>query len=282
MNRFAFVVLCSLTASLAAQRSGPRFEVVSVKPNDSVGQAGIISGPNRPGEFSFINIPLATIITEAFNLRDYDIVGLPAWTRSAKYDVIGKYPAGASPATQHLQMIQNMLADRFQLKAHREFMERTVYTLIMARADRRLGPMLVPSSVDCVKWYAENKPQRGAAGKSLVSPSGLRDACMMAAQRNWMVGAAQPISRLASFLQNRLSARVVDQTGLMGTFDIDLAWTADADIETLGPGLPANPAAPLSGNIFTAVEEQLGLKLEPSKERVEVLVIDSVERPTPN
>jgi uncharacterized protein (TIGR03435 family) len=282
MNRFAFVVFCSVTVSLAAQQSGPRFEVVSVKPNDSVGQAGIISGPNRPGEYLFINIPLATIITTAFNLRDYDIVGLPAWTRTAKYDVIGKYPEGANPATQHRQMIQNMLADRFRLRVRRELMERTVYKLVMARADRRLGPMLVPSSVDCINWRAENKPQLGAGGKSLVSPTGLRDACSMSAQQNWMVGGTQPISLLALLLQNRLSARVVDQTGLTGNFDIDLAWTADPDIEALGPGRSAHPSAPLSGNIFTAVEEQLGLKLEPSKERVEVLVIDSVERPTPN
>lgn len=269
-------------SSSAVQTPSPRFEVVSVKPNDSVGKVGIVSGPNRPGEYSFINIPLATIIARGFNVRDYDIVGLPAWTRTEKYDVIGKYPEGANPATQHLQMIQNMLADRFQLKAHRELMERTVYKLILARADRRLGPMLVPSSVDCAQWRAENKPQLGAAGKSLVSPSGLRDACTISAQRNWISGGTQPISLLALLLQTRLSARVVDQTGLTGNFDIDLAWTADADIEALGPGAPANPAAPLSGNLFTAVEEQLGLKLEPSKERVDVLVIDSVSRPTPN
>jgi uncharacterized protein (TIGR03435 family) len=179
-------------------------------------------------------------------------------------------------------MLQNMLADRFQLKAHRELMDRTVYKLVMARADRRLGPMLVPSSVDCVQWRAENKPQVGAAGKSLVSPTGLRDACMLSAQQNWMVGGSQPISRLASMLQNRLRAQVVDQTGLAGNFDIDLAWTADPDIEAVLAGRPANPSAPLSGTIFTAVEEQLGLKLAPSKERVEMLVIDSVSRPTPN
>lgn len=282
MNRFVFLAFCGFTTVLAAQQPAPRFEVVSVKPNESVGRAGIISGPNRPGEYSFINIPLATIITEAFNLDDYDVVGLPAWTRNAKYDVIGKYPEGANPATQHIQMIQNMLADRFQLKAHRELMERTVYKLVVARPDRRLGPMLVPSSVDCVQWRAEKRPQMGAAGKSLVSPSGLRDACTISAQRNWISGGTQPMSMLALLLQGRLSARVVDQTGLTGNFDIDLAWMEDQDIGGLGPGAPANPSAPLSGNLFTAVEEQLGLKLEPSKEKVEVLVIDSVERPTPN
>ena len=265
-----------------AQVPSPRFEVISVKPNDSIGKAGIISGPNRPGEYSFINIPLAIIITEGFNVRDYDVVGLPAWTRTTKYDVIGKYPEGANPATQHLQMIQNMLADRFALKAHRELMERTVYKLVLGRADRRLGPMLVPSSVDCVQWRADRKPQLGAAGKSLVSPSGLRDACTIGAQRNWISGGTQPISMLALLLQSLVSARVVDQTGLTGNFDIDLAWMEDQDIGTLGAGAPANPSAPLSGNLFTAVEEQLGLKLEPSKERVEVLVIDSVSRPTPN
>ena len=260
----------------------PRFEVVSVKENQSVGRAGIVSGPNQPGKYSFINMPLAAIITTAFNVKDFDLVGLPGWTRTTRYDVIGTYPEGANPQAQHLQMIQNVLADRFQLMTHRELIERTVYKLVLARADRRLGPMLVPSSVDCVQWRVENKPQSGAAGKSLVSPSGLRDACTMSAQRNWMSGGTQPISLLALLLQSQFSARVVDQTGLTGNFDIDLAWVEDQDIGAALPGRPANASAPLSGDLFTAVEEQLGLKLEPSKERVDVLVIDSVERPTPD
>ena len=129
---------------------------------------------------------------------------------------------------------------------------------------------------------ADKKPQLGAGGKSAVSPTGLRDACSLSAQRNWLVAGTQPISLLAVVLQSHLSARVVDQTGVTGNFEIDLAWMEDQDIGARIPGAPADPSAPLSGNLFTAVEEQLGLKLEPSKERVDVLVIDSVERPTPD
>ena len=126
MTRLGLLLVGLAVAALplAAQQPAPspRFEVVSVKENQAVDRAGIVSGPNQPGKYSFINMPLGT------------------------------YPEGANPQAQHLQMIQNALADRFHLKAHREPTERTVYKLVLARADRRLGPMLVPSSVDCVQW----------------------------------------------------------------------------------------------------------------------------------
>src|SRR5688572_6631851 len=88
------VLIAAISVPLTSQTR--KFEVVSVKPNNSVGQAGIISGPNRPGQFFITNIPLRTIITFAYNIRDYELIGAPDWTRRDRFDITAKYPDGAN------------------------------------------------------------------------------------------------------------------------------------------------------------------------------------------
>lgn len=283
--RTVVVVTLSLVAIVApvskAQAPSPMtFEGATVRPNESVGQGGSMSGPNRsPVRIS--NVPLATILLDAFQLPQHRVVGLPGWTRSARFDIAAVFPDGVESAQAYRPMLQQLLADRFGLRSRRETRELPIYRLSLVNQDGRLGPQMMRSDVDCVRWFAEQRPQVGAGGKSPVTPDGTRIACVLNSQRNWVSGHAQPVSRLAERLAGILAAQVLDATGLTGNFDLDLAWSPDA-IDPATGGLPANPTAADSGSIFTAIREQLGLKLDSARGPVEVLVIDQIERPIPD
>jgi uncharacterized protein (TIGR03435 family) len=167
-------------------------------------------------------------------------------------------------------MVQSLLAQRFGLHAHRETRELPAYALVLARKDGRLGSRLSPSNVDCAKWTG---PKRDAGGPSPVSPTGKRPACMMLANRRFMTGGSQTLDEIAGTLQPMVSRPVVNKTGLTGTYDIDLEWTP----------LESNPDPDRDQpSIFAAVTEQLGLKLVLEKDPYQVLVIDSIGRPTAN
>jgi uncharacterized protein (TIGR03435 family) len=169
-------------------------------------------------------------------------------------------------------MMEKALVERFGLKLHRERREMAVYRLVVARQDGRLGPRLTPSSVDCQQWFAEKKPQLGAGGPSPVAPGGARPACMLMAQRRFITGGTQPISRLTPALESMTGRFVIDETGLKGNYDIDLEFAPTIE----AGGAPAADGAP---SIFTALQEQLGLKLEADRRPMEVVVIDAIARP---
>jgi uncharacterized protein (TIGR03435 family) len=281
MTRIALATMCGLLAggALAAQDSAtPRFEVVSVRENKAVGQGGAMSALTG-SQFTTTNIPLRMIILSAYELRDVQLIGAPEWTRSARFDIAAKFPEGTPSAAERRLMVQNLLADRFGLVAHRDTRELPVFTLVMAREDRRLGPNLVPSAVDCVKWFAEKRSQ--IIGQGPIGPAGARPACMMVANRNYILAGTRTTAQLARALESVVGRPVVDETGLTGTFDIDVQWVPEpgVDARIQGPLVTA-PAA--SGSIFTALQEQLGLRLESARGPVDVLVVDSVSRPTPD
>lgn len=270
----------SLVTSAALQAAqappAPTFEVVSVKRNTSVDQAGRISGPT-PGQFRIVNIPLRLILLNAFDLRDHQLIGAPDWTWDERFDITATYPAGADPA-QYRPMLQRALTDRFGLVTRRERRELPAYRLVVARPDGRLGPQLTPSNVDCVAWLAEKRPQIGAGGPSRVAPGGVRPACMMLGQRTFITGGTRTIAQLALSLQSMVQRPVVDETGLAGTFDIDLQWTSGPSVDARA----VDASADSGPSIFTAVEEQLGLKLEPTRAPFDVVVVDAISRPTPD
>jgi uncharacterized protein (TIGR03435 family) len=271
----------AVTATALSQQSlaTPAFEVASVKENKSVGESGIISGPT-PGRFTVTNIPLRFILMYAYDLRGHQLVGAPEWASTAAFDIIGTYPPGTTPTVEsHRLMLQTLLADRFGLRVHRETRELPMYALVLARSDGRLGPRLAPSSVDCDKWLAEKRPQLGAGGPSVVAPGGARPACMMMTSRRFLTAGTRSIDQLALSLQSLVERPVVNRTGLTGNFDIDLQWTTpEAAPAPPRGGLPQEDLAA----IFTAVQEQLGLKLESSRGPFDVVVIDSIKRPTPD
>lgn len=306
MKRFALVAgataaVASLvvtgTARLRAQAPGaqaptPSFEVASVKPNKS-GDQRVMLGIQPGGRFTATNVPLRMLIRNAYQLQDFQLVGGPGWLTSDRFDVLAKAdgdlpftPLGGPPGPVQF-MLKNLLAERFKLAVHRETRDLPIYALVLARSDGKTGPQLRPATVDCTTRFAG----RGRDGAPPAPPQpgppapGARPQCGMRIGPGQLSGGGFPVSQLASMLSGFVQRVVVDRTGLTGNFDIDLTWTPDQLPQgTQGPPPPgAPPLPPIDPNgpsIYTALQEQLGLKLDSAKGPVEVLVIDRVEPPT--
>lgn len=275
----AILAACAITATAQVASNSPEFEVASVKINKAEETAPSRIAPSTPGRFMVVNTPLRFVILYAYHLLDHQLIGAPEWTSRVSIDITATYAAAAAPSEETVRvMVQKLLADRFGLAAHREERQLPGYSLVVARSDGRLGPQLQRSETDCDQWLAEKRPQTDAGGASVVTPSGKRPACMMLATRRWLAGGTRTMQQIAVTLQSVLGMPVVDRTGLTGSYDIDLHWS------------PSNSAAPPtadssprdSPSIFTAVQEQLGLKLVSKPERFETLVVDQVTRPTAN
>jgi uncharacterized protein (TIGR03435 family) len=264
--------------SAAASADGPAFDVASVKANNSSTGPSKISD-TTPGRFIASNTPLRFVILYAYQLLDHQLTGAPDWTSSATFDITATYPPGLVPTDHDVRlMAQKLLSDRFGLTVHHEQRELPMYSLIVARKDGRLGPQIRRSDIDCEQWIAEKRPQIDAGGPSSVAPSGKRPACMMVATRRFLTGGTRTMGQLAATLQSMVGRPVADRTGLTGAFDIDLQW-APGEVDVAPGGNSAQSDGP---SIFTAVEEQLGLRLDSQRDRFDVLVVDRVERPTRN
>ena len=171
-------------------------------------------------------------------------------------------------------MLRALLAERFKLVVHRETRDLPIYVLVMARKDGRLGPRLRPSNVDC---SATPSP---AAGGFVAEPcKGLRNVPGKA------TGRAVTIQTLARLMSGWVDDHrpVEDRTGLTGNFDIDLDWTPDRPLPPPPADAPALPQVDANGaGLFTALQEQLGLKVESAKNSIATLVVDHAEDPTEN
>jgi len=262
---FVFVATFSLVfvgmATALGMQAPTEFDVASVKVNNSAtGQSQISDA--TPGRFVVSNTPLRFIILHAYQLLDHQLIGAPDWTSSASFDINATYPQGRVPTDPEVRlMVQKLLADRFGLTAHREQRDLPMYALVPARKDGRLGPQLRRSDVDC---------QQNDAGK--------RPDCRMVATRRFLKGGSRTMGQLAAALQSMVGRPVVDRTGLAGAFDIDLQWEP-TELDSAATGNPSSNGGP---SIFTAVQEQLGLKLDSQRDRFDVLVVDHIERPGPN
>ena len=208
-------------------------------------------------QFSARNITVKKLMQSAYRLKDFQISGAPAWLGSDLYDINAK-PEAPVQWEQMLQMIQSLLADRFQLVIRRETKEIPGYALIVAKN----GPKL--------------KPADEAAPK------------MIRIRRGLLTAPQAQMATLADQLSNFLGRNVVDKTGLTGQYDVKLEWVPDEYQVAMfgGMGVPEGfgaPAADWHGpSLFTALEEQLGLKLESQKGPVEMFAIERVERPSAN
>ena len=270
------LVVCAVVT--AAQAPQPVFDVASVKENTSVSDMGGIAPPT-PGRVQIVNTPLRFILLYAFEAMDHQLIGAPEWTESARFDITATYPAElARTEADRRAMLRTLLVTRFGLKTHRETREMPIYALVMARRDGTLGPQLVRSPIDCEQWIAEKRPQRGAGSASPVAPGGKRPVCQLLATRRFITAGTQTMHQLTGSLQAFTGRPVVDRTGLTGAFDFDLQWTS-------GPVAPAAGAAPPPDDgpsIFVALQEQLGLRLESTRGTFDVVVVDAVQRPTPD
>jgi uncharacterized protein (TIGR03435 family) len=284
-------------ASLEAQNPPPApsaslvFEVASVKPNKS-GEGFIRFGLQPGGRFTAQNVPARELVRFAYNVQPFQIEGGPSWLNSDRFDVTAKAegdfpPVGPGQSGPVQEMMQNLLADRFKLKVHRETKEMPIYALVLARSDGRLGKQIEPSTVDCAAQRGRGAgPGRGGPGGPPPAPPqpGERPQCGMFMGIGNVGAGDVGIQQLAQLLSQRVQRIVVDKTGLTGRYSFNIEFTPDQmpppGAAPPGVQLPAiNPDGP---SIFTALQEQLGLKLESTRGPVETLVIDSIEQPTPD
>ena len=248
-----------LGAGLRAQAPAT-FEVASVRANKS-GASQVTIG--WQGGVTIINVPLRAIVQLAYNINTPSrIVGHPDWTNVERFDIQARPPEGQSGVEQMRPMLQALLADRFRMVARLEKRELQGYALVTSRTDGKLGPNLKPTTTAC-------KGPRGEANPLAIQCAGAG----AAAGAVRIVGV--PMGQLAALVSLVVGRPVVDRTGLAGNYEMELRFSGDAVA-----GAPApDPGAP---SIFTALQEQLGLKLDAERELVDVLVIERIERPTEN
>ena len=242
------ITLLVFLASVPAFAQTARFEVASVRRAVSEGGPGDIprNMDSSPGHFAMRNVPLRFALEWAYDLKDYELTG-PDWIKNEeRYDILAN---ALGPATddQMKPMLQTLLTERFQLKLHRETRELAVYALI---------------------------PGKGSAKVKPPAPEGEPT---LSGSQNAVLFHKFPISRLTFMLSRRMDRPVLDLTGLTGVYDYTI------DISGLN-AFNAQPPADFTGpSIFTAVETDLGLKLEPRKAPIQIMVIDSASKvPTEN
>jgi len=207
------------------------------------------------GRFRAVNADLRFMVAAMYRtgprLFASQIVGLPDWASTEHYDITAKVTddlAGQSPQELFRKMpalVQSLLEDRFRLKLHRETRQQPMYALVVARQDGVRGPRFRPTTTDCLKEFAQ---------------------CRIEQTAGHYTGVGVSIPTLLIFLSNTVERVVVDRTGLQGSFDVDIEWSSEQSSD--------------KPSIFTAVQEQLGLRLDSQRGPVDVVVIDHVERPT--
>jgi uncharacterized protein (TIGR03435 family) len=287
--------------------TGPSFEVAAIKPNNS-GDARVAMLGEPGGRFTATNVTPSMLIQQAYRLQggrggspggNSLIVGAPAWVYSDHFDIVAKADA-AAPANQMSDMMKSLLAERLKLGAQGESREQQVFAIVLARSDGTLGPQLRHSAIDCAAPATARGrgpvPERaggqrgaaGAAGREGPGPDGLpplapgeRPPCGMRIGPGNVIGGGVMLPQLANSLSPFVNRIVLDRTGLSGGFDLDLRWMPDLQGRgTPPPGAPAPAIDPDLPTIFTALQDQLGLKLESTRSQVDVLVIDYIEPPT--
>jgi uncharacterized protein (TIGR03435 family) len=219
------------------------FEVASIKPNHS--GSGSSGESTSPGRVTDTNVTIGALIQSAFGVKEFQVSGGPGWLNSDKYDIAAT--TGTSKDLSHKELepyLQALLADRFQFRYHRESKEMQVYSLVAARGGAKLTAHV------------------GEGGTSTNVSSGSGKSSLNSRDTS--------LENFAGILGGRLDRVVIDNTGLQGSYDIKLEWTTvttpDSDVPSL----------------FTALQDQLGLKLESTKGPVEIIVIDRLEKPSEN
>ncbi len=272
------------------------FEVSSIKVNHSAdNRMGVRFSPGR---LTATGIGLKFLIANAYNVRPFQISGGPNWINTEKYDIDAKMPDGLDAELEKLpmdqrrekmsQLMQSLLADRFQLKVSHQTKEGPVYNLVVAKN----GPLIHEAKPPVDTPDAPKGPDGKPIPRNFMR--------MMPGD---LSGQAVPIEFLAQQLSMQTGRKVIDQTGLKGSYDFELKWSPEPGPGGMMGGGPAGGGPPGGGppgagpgpgpdggappdasgpSIFTALQEQLGLKLDSAKGPVDMLVIDHVEKPTEN
>ena len=271
--RFSFFVFPFLTLALAAQAvksdgPKPQFEVATVRPTTSDGTSASI-GPRPGGRLVATNQTLCSLIRNAFNLQPYQIISGADWMESDHWDIQAKAAEtdlddkGMMPSRQFMLRLQSLLEDRFRLVARWETRELPVYALVLLKPGT-FGPKLKVHTGDCSRPPgSEPRP----AGRAPVN-CGTRTNSTMASAKT--TGTGITMLTFARNISDTTARYVIDKTGLAGVYDLELEFTPEPSPDTTGP------------SVFTAVQEQLGLKLEAQRGPVEVFVIESAQKPEPD
>ena len=237
-RRLFGVLLTAAALAPAPQAFGQAFEVASVRKAQS--ERFAIS-PYGGNQFSINSATLTLLISVAFGLNDTDLIGGPSWRDSDRYDVVAKAEDGVALTFEVLQpRLQRLLAERFKLVTHREPRRVPGYALVVARD----GPTLKPADAT-------------ASPMAAILPGGVR-------------APSAPMGSLAAILTRVVGRPVVDETGLLGNYRVELDFAIDTVASTDRP------------SVFTALQEQVGLRLDSKQVQVEKLIIDAAERPSEN
>jgi len=314
------LIILASYAGFGQAAESPAFVVASIKPAapQTSGQfrVSMRGGPGTPdpGQLTYTNVALMNVLVNAYGVKEYQING-PKWLSSERFDITAKIPMGATKE-QFKMMLQNLLAERFKLALHHETKELPLYALVVGKG----GPKLKESVEDAAAPSPAAPPplpppgsdgavpvrlKMGADGMPQLPPGVGKGGLMMmmrmgndGGMRMRLIGNGQPVSALLDTLSGQLGRPVVDATGLTAKYDIMLDFAPDGAPGPMGMMPPPPPqheggpgvggpmvSAPEGGgpSILTALQEQLGLKLEPRKGPVDLLVIDHLEKvPTEN
>lgn len=241
-----------------AQQPPAAFEAASVKRNTSGETRMRFETP--PGRLTAVNVPLRFAIRQAWRVPESRVIGGPSWIDTERFDITATAP-GITSGNENRILLRRLMMERFALAIHTETREMPVYALTSAK-DGRLGPNLRPSTTDCTGKSAAVAGPRVVCG-ILVSQSPVAAS---------LRGGAATLTEFIRLFGDFVDRPVVDESGLTGTFDLELEFTTTP---------AATPGSDLTV-VFTALQEQLGLRLEPKRAQVDVLVVDSVSPPTPD
>ncbi len=285
------VATAGTTVVFTQSPSSATFDVVSIKKHVAQpGPMGLSSNVSRrpDGGFTMTNVPVATLIARAYEgIRPADMVGLPDWARSERYDVSATSTLTRATADDRVAMIRAMLADRFKMVMHLEKREQPAYDLVVERSDGRLGAGLMRIDTDCAPQIAAQREAFAAGGppgpRTFPDLNAPPPPCTLRSVR----GRNDPSDRLegettmanlAEFLWMPAGRFVVDKTGLTDSYRVKM------NFDLIGSRRPpeVTPSPDAAPTVFTAVREQLGLKLESSRAQLDPLIIDRIERPTEN
>jgi uncharacterized protein (TIGR03435 family) len=294
----AGVSVCGVPDTLGqASPQVPSFEVVSIRqsPPNQPGAFPQASFDQRPnGGLSATNVTVANLIARAYPpMLPVEIVGLPEWARRDGYNVSATARLSSATRDDHLAMLRSMLADRFKLAVHVEAREQPAYDLVLARGDGKLGAGLTPLNVSCPAAVPNASIDKPPASPQMMDFKAAPPPCTFrtvgAALRDRLGDGLGKLGDLfegegtmaavAESLRAWVDRPVVDKTGLTGTYRVVMNFDMFARLK--GPGVvDASPTA--TPSVFAAVEQQLGLRLERSRQLRDALVVDRLERPTEN
>ncbi len=292
-----FLGLCGF----AAAQTKLAYDAASIKPSDPTQFATrIMIGGGQGGRFSANGMTVRQIIIQAYGIQDFQLTGGPGWISNDRFDIEATPPPGVSvTGQQNQEMLQSLLEERFQLKMRRETKPLPGYSLVLAKNGSKMKPSAdqtpltpgvppagappAPGGLGAVRVGGPGGPAPGGPGSG-GPPAGPAARGMIRMSPGSISGGAMQMPQFIQILSRQLGRTVVDNTGLTGLFDVELNYTPDRTPPqgTLPPGVVLPQIDPDGPTIFTAIQEQLGLRLESTTQPGDMLTIERIEKPSEN